>query len=378
LLNSVEAEKPHLIDIVRVTGGSTHDYILHSAINWDQAWECSVPLIPNPAAYPMLQGEKWAEPATNYSGFPYYGFWRDVSSKQAKGNFQITYLDKNRKKSRDTHLWMADDEIVDIYIGRTPVGSRGDIAKPKDFYGAWRSSSIIRKRIPSGILESLFVSVIEPMNAGTSHIASVTRLPMAGETKESVGLKVTFKDGRVDTYLVNLHNQQVAGAEEAVATISTADANYSLTGRIGLHSQASKATRNWAVNATSFCYPGGNYAPKNLYYSGEIHAVTRRLSGGIHDAFITQTKLPTGKSLKGKQLSLTFGTLVKSGHIGISQMFEIDEVKLIDGQYHICLASDPLLQITEASTQELTRPLRIFKGVNRFEIALSACESATK
>jgi len=36
--------------------------------------------------------------------------------------------------------------------------------------------------------------------AGVSNIVSVTRLPMSGTANESVGLKIAFKDGRVDTY----------------------------------------------------------------------------------------------------------------------------------------------------------------------------------
>src|ERR1035438_8658313 len=54
-------------------------------------------------------------------------------------------------------------------------------------------------------------------------------------TKGKDGLKISFKDGRVDTYIVNLRNPQIAGATGGSTTVATADGQYSLTGRVGLH-----------------------------------------------------------------------------------------------------------------------------------------------
>ena len=103
LLNTSDLARPYVVDVFRVTGGTTHDYVFHGAIRWDQNWECSFPLVTNSNPYPMLEGsETWTEPASDGDTFPYYGFWRNVSSNQAPGNFQITYRDTNRVAGRDT------------------------------------------------------------------------------------------------------------------------------------------------------------------------------------------------------------------------------------------------------------------------------------
>ena len=234
LLNTFDLSRPYVVDVFRVTGGTTHDYVLHGSIRYDQTWECSFPLTTNTATYPMLEGsELWSEPTSSGSSFPYYGFWRNVSSNQAPGDFQICYRDTSTSH-RDLRLWMTDDGSAKVHIGRTPVPSRSN-GEPADYWanGLWRPSSIIRKRIASGTLTNLFVSVIEPMNNGASTIQNVERLPMNGSSLESCALRLTFTDGRVDTYVVNLRNPQVAGANIGSATVSTADGQCSLTGRIG-------------------------------------------------------------------------------------------------------------------------------------------------
>jgi hypothetical protein len=77
LLNTVDLGKPYIVDIFRVTGGTTHDYTFHGAIRWDQNRQCSFPLVTNSNPYPMLEGSETWDLSTDT---PYYGFWRNVSS----------------------------------------------------------------------------------------------------------------------------------------------------------------------------------------------------------------------------------------------------------------------------------------------------------
>src|SRR5262249_41644653 len=201
ILNTSDPNRPYVLDVFRVTGGRTHDYTLHGAIRFDQTWESSFPLTPNPAPYPMLEGnETWVEPTSSGSRFPYYGFWRDVSSGQAPGNFQITYRDPSPAK-RDLRLWMTDDGTANVYLGRTPNPERTN-TEPPNFYKYWRPSLIMRHRISTGTLQSLFAGVVEPLRDGESAIESVERLPLKNAGIEAVALRVTFVDGRADTYLI--------------------------------------------------------------------------------------------------------------------------------------------------------------------------------
>ena len=94
---------------MRVSGGTTHDYVFHGSICYDSTWENSFDLALDSREYPMLEsGEIWHEPKTKYSSFPYYGLWRDVSTNQAPGDFHITYRDDS-DQGRDLRLWMTDD-----------------------------------------------------------------------------------------------------------------------------------------------------------------------------------------------------------------------------------------------------------------------------
>ncbi|MCE5185925.1 MAG: hypothetical protein LLF76_07350 [Planctomycetaceae bacterium] len=353
MLNTVDIDRPYLVDVFRVTGGTTHDYVWHGSIRYDQTAQCSFALTPMPGEYPMLEGsEVWVEPTSSGSSFPYYGFFRDMSTNPCPGNFQIAYLDAGRTSPRDTKLWMtADPAQYTVYLGRTPVPARAS-GEPDNWWvnGLWRPSTIIRKRAASGPLNDLFVSVIEPLKKGAGAIQSVERLPMTASAVESVGLRVTFTDGRTDTYLVNLHSPQVAGASGGSSTISTADGSYSLTGRIGLQITGSADPRVWTVNASDFQYPGGSLAPSVVNYSGSIIGETRVLDGAACDALVTETPLPLGTELGGKHLSMTFGTLSGSGRNGISQMFEIDRVIQSGSEYQICLKHDHCLEITNALT----------------------------
>lgn len=350
LLNTVDSSKPYVVDVFRVTGGTTHDYLFHGAMLWNQTWQCSFPLVTNSNPYPMLEpgDAAWDLSADT----PYYGFWRNVSSNTAPGNFQITYADTSRTAGRDIRLWMtADPNTYNVYLGTTPVPAR-DNTVPTNFFnaaGLVRPSAIIRHRISSGTLQDMFVSVIEPFNSGVSNIVSVQRLPMNGSSLESCGLKITFKNGRVDTYIVNLRNPQVAGANTGSATVSTADGQYVLTGRIGLTSESPNGnSRVWTMNATDLKYPGGEFStPTNTYFSGLIAGDTRKADGASYNAFTTTTPLPLGTAWRNKWLSFTHGALSGSGTTGISEMFKIDQVIFTNGLYNVCFTNDHDLEIAD-------------------------------
>jgi len=375
LMNTHDIARPYLIDVMRVTGGTKHDFTWHGSIMYDQTWECSAHLTASPLERPLLEaGETWFYPTSAYERFYYYGMWENVSSNQVTGDFQITYRDEDSFKNRDIRLWMTGDGTSEVIVGKTPVSARwSESSIDIDWWhnGLWRPSSIIRSEIPSGTLENLFVSVVEPMNNGVSVIQSVERLPMAGgDTLESCAVRITFTDGRVDTCVVNLHNPGVAGASGGSATVSTADGEYVLNGRIGVLRNDGINPRIWSMGASDFEYNGNHLLASNPSYTGTISSETRKLEGGANDAFITATALPLGTALQGQHLSLTFGTLSGYGKSGISEMFIIDHVQLIDGQYHVIFTQDHQLEITDGGTvaTEQVAPLRTFNGTCNFEI----------
>jgi hypothetical protein len=370
LLNTMDLDRPYVLDVFRVTGGTTHDYTLHGSIRFDQTWESSVPLTANPAQYPLLEG---SETFNTTSCTPYYGCWREVSSISPTDDLNITYRDTNRTSQRDLRLWITDSGNSTVYAAKTPVAERTDSVPDNLFTkGYWRPSTMLRRRIGSGTQQSLFVNVIEPLSNATSTIQSVERVPITGGGNEAVTVRVTFIDGRIDTYLVNLKNPKVAGATGGSDTISTSDGNYTLTGRIGAFFSGSAGKRAWSIAASNFQYPGGQLNTPGQTYTGSITGETRKATGGADDAFITNASLPIGTALQGKHLSMLFGTLTNGNKTGISEMFVIDQVKDIGGQRYICFSRDHELEISGTTATEQMHPQRTFSGTNNFELMLSS------
>jgi hypothetical protein len=377
MLNTRDLAKPYVLDVFRVTGGQKHEYSLHGAIMFDQSAECSFPLVLSPRTYPLLSSDAaWDPPVNQYDNFSFYGMFRNVSTAVAPGDFQITYRDTSSPTShRDLRLWMTDGANATVNVGRSPVPAREHVTPPSFFTnGIWRPSTIISKNVATGTLSSLFVSVIEPMKNGASIVQSVERLPVTGSNLESCAVRVTLIDGRVDTYLVNLRNPEVAGANTGNATVSTADGKYSVTGRIGAVTEGPAGPRVWSIKATDFTYDSSRLSTTDRHYEGTITGETRKATGGTNDAFITTTPLPVGTALRGRQLKLTFGTLSSPATAGISEMFAIDQVVQVGGEYHIVFPVDHRLEITNsgATSIEQQLPKRTFNGVSTFEIDLSA------
>jgi hypothetical protein len=194
-------------------------------------------------------------------------------------------------------------------------------------------------------------------------------------------LRVRFTNGRIDTYLINLRNPRIAGASGGSGTIATADHAYRVNGRIGIHvSNPGAESRVWLIGASHFQYGTRQATHSTPTYSGKIIGVTRKAAGAANDAFIVDAMIPGGSALRGRQLSLTFGTYQVVGstqtQTGISEMFTIDRVESINGQRHVVLTADPQLSLSGTSTTELVAPERTFSGTNTFQIVLSKSAAA--
>ena len=326
LLNTHDLARPYVLDVMRVAGGNTHDYTLHGSLLYEQNWTCSAPLTPSIEERPLLDGaEVWTQPTGRYQGYNYYGLWENVSSNQVAGDFQITYLEVPSTKNalpfanRAVRLWMTGTGNSEVYIGKTPVPARSD-KSPANWWtnGMWRASSIIRKQSPSGSLESLFVNVIEPMtNAqnGEGTILSVERLPMSGDPLESCAVRITFKDGREDTCVVNLYNPEVEGANSGTSSVSTADGVYVLHGRIGVHCENSANSRAWAIGASSFTYEG-HQLPVGTLLNDDMSSMNNWTNYRVSTAFWTSD-----------EQDLIYTNASSGGHLGMmktSNIFDLN------------------------------------------------------
>jgi hypothetical protein len=159
--------KPYIVDVFRVTGGTTHDYTFHVSAGIKR--QCNFPLVTN-NNHRLEGSETWESRTLHY-------IWRNVSSNAAPGNFQITYA--TPAAPRDT-VWMTVTNTHNVYLSTTPVPARILPCRLiSSTTGLTRPSAIIRHRITSGVA-GFVRGVIEPINAGISNI--VPYAPAMGGT----------------------------------------------------------------------------------------------------------------------------------------------------------------------------------------------------
>jgi hypothetical protein len=386
VLNSSDLDQPYVLDVFRVKGTTGKlDYTVHGSLQYDSTASCSETLDPWDYTYPFNDSDTWqgVQISDQYSNFKFENMFRngDGDGKGADtamrkilgGNFSVSFNAANAANP-DVNIWMLDRSFNhQVYLCESPTPTRSD-SLPSSMFNAnlWRPSFLV-KNAPQ---DATFASVIEPKMRGTSGIVSSINLPLDCAENDGTAFQITFDDGRVDTWLINHKNPDVQGAGTGQDTIATLDGNFSLTGRIGLHSKGADTLKIWVMDTSEFIHPDGTYTPSSpLHYAGAITGETRVETGDAYDAFTTTTPLPTGTALRGKYMRLNFGALVRGGTDteGMSEVFEIDEVVEVGGVYHIKTRYDHFLNITGggADSREQRLPNRHFVGAHSFDIVLS-------
>ncbi|MDP6779768.1 MAG: heparinase II/III family protein, partial [Candidatus Latescibacteria bacterium] len=146
VLVPVSERDAYVVDLFRVTGGSTHDWALHGDADEDTEAACSVPL-GEPRANMLESGEEWVEPTIEGAVFNPYGLLRDMRSGSATDAFHVdfAYADRRDQGVR-VHLLGCDPGSV--WLGNSPsvrrmgTGSEGDMRKAYDF---WMPMLLVRR-----------------------------------------------------------------------------------------------------------------------------------------------------------------------------------------------------------------------------------------
>lgn len=395
VLNTADPSHPYAIDLFAVVGGTVHDYLLHGATTYEQHAEVSIPTVAMDGPHPMLAaGENWKEPTEMGDNFPVYGMLVNMRRGRSPGDWNVTY--RGDEQTPGARLFMVDDGQAEVFCGQSPVLYYGkELSGPRDatrlqpsaaYTKQLRPVTLVRRQSPDGKpLDSLFVGLIEPIER-ESAIESFERLPLAADDPDAVALRIRFTSGREDVLLVNLLNPRVAGCRAGSKTVVTQDKAFALRGRIGVSMRGNPdIERTVMIGADRFKAPSGTLSAEQPIVSGKLLGVQRRSAGDAADAFVTDAEVPEGKALRGRWLSLVFGTLRvapdKRGNypmgikqqMGISQQFQIDRVERVDDRSVIHLADDPAIVMHDDTVTETMRPRRTFEGPCTLEIAISRC-----
>ena len=354
ILVSTDENSPYVVDIFHVKGGFVHDWSIHGSANHDQTASCSLNLSSMEGERPMLEeGETFVEPTGQYDQFNYYGLLKNVKKTSSSDNWyaDFTYEDNPNLGVR---IHMLGGSETEVFLCESPSVRRGreegslfvSDSRVYDYY----MPQLIARRIGIAPLESIFVSVIEPIS-GESQITSVERITTEPSDDQFIALEVNRNNG-TDTVLIALEDN-ASFKTERVNSIS-------IKGRIGLISRIGQDVRTaFLVGGTELRSADLELTSPVAFYEGEIEGTIRVETGGTSNAFITATLLPTGTDLRNFWIIVTHGD-------GTTQGYGIDHVERKDGKTRIHIVDDHGLKIEGNTTEECFFPRRKIKGKNRF------------
>lgn len=376
ILNTIDQAHPYVLDLFRLGGGQRHDYVLHGATDYDQTSSVGQGIAMQPV------DNSTSELFSNK-------FFKNMLKGISNGNFDIIYRSKE-EPNYGLRTIVVGDTGSSVYLGESMVATR-----PKNGYEIfWRPAMIVRHEDTNHkSLQSLYVSVIEPLN-GESNILSVSKLDLDDSDYEHVALSVKLKDGREDTFLVNMNDMAITGKPDKVGGFGTKDGKYALDGRIGIVSKKENTERVYLTAGRSFKYNDKEFKRDDLLFSGKILGSQRTATGAENNAFITHANLPSGDALKDKWLSLTFGTyhvipkdnlfpkLLDGTEVrkqnGMLELYQIDHIEKKDGKTYIIMKHDHVLDMKDGKAVEAINPTRTFEGYGTFEIRSGASDLISK
>lgn len=356
LVVPVSEADAYIVDIFRVKGGKTHDWLLHGSADADMTAECSLPLTPRKGT--MLEpDEKWVEPIGESSRFPPYGLIREVREGKTDGAFNATFRYTDAEASASVRVHLLGGASTEVFLGRSPRvrPAEGDDRKVYDY---WMPQLVVRRR-GSAPLSSTFVAVHEPFKP-SPFIREVRGLALDPPADFAVALQVRHGDF-TDTIVSTL--------DKAPHTERQLPDGVVVRGRLAIvRERGDRVMAAWLVDGTRVTKGSFGLTLKEPCFEGTIEATTRRADGAADDAFTTSTPLPVGNTLAGQWMIVTHGN-------GYTHGYEIDHVERRDGKSIIVLRDDHGLKISGEQTEEGYFPRRKISGANRFVILSQASAS---
>ncbi len=301
-LVEVDSEHHYIVDVFRVGGGRTHDWMLHGCLQLPYTVETDVTLSDRPGTAHTHLDQLRA------------GALDQISS------FSFVYEDGKRSRH-----WLMMPETSELWVGRGPAMRRTG-HNPFAFV-----------RHQGG--ESLFVAVHE-FYSGQPALNGIEPLQMISADAMDAGVQINLADGRTDI-VVSCFDPQAETTTLCVgAGVPVRLRGCSLHVRLGVGGTVERvfgagASEIAVADVTSGDTPAG--------YSGTVERVLRKETGDDVDALITATALPTDGSLDGAAVILVYGD-------DLVQSFLIDRIVAEGETTRIILQHDPGISIEDDAT----------------------------
>jgi hypothetical protein len=322
-LVKISDEDIYVVDIFRVKGGQTHDYMLHSCLDVPHTAEVSIDL-------PQRQEE------------PLYQYIMDVRSGMTSDDWHVTYTMDDGSARLRTYMGAAQN--TQVLMGTAPAMRRDGTAP---FIAARRMGG-----------QNVYVAVHHPY-VDRPLIRDVDVWPLEPSDDQAVAIRVTLPD-RVDTIISTTD-------EHAWPARTCAEAGITMRGRFA-HVAAGGDGDSWMylVDGSELRTADGRIE-NDRAFSGMLDRTMRVEAGDTIDAFVTAAPLPDDGSLDGHTLIVDLaGKLVQS--FRIARIERRGEMTLIHSH------DEPGMTITPGLVKLEYFPGWGLRGEARFRIAATALQ----
>ncbi len=271
-LVEIDTEDNYIVDIFRVSGGTQHDYMLHSCLQTSYSATINAGVMSSIASGQLF-------PAANSAS----GMNLIVKNESflTSNNWNVEFLPSATSEDWKQYTYMIGQSGSEIIKCTAPSMRIANQTRP--FICVRRTAS-----------ESVFVAVHHAVKkSNSSKILSIQSLPSTNSNV--IALKINLTNGRSDTVI----------SGEGPTDSSLIDNRIQFTGsfaHVAEHSDSMFADRWLYLVDGSNLSLGSNSISENVSYSGTISHVYRIEDGDVENSFETNAVLPTWKDFQGYTL----------------------------------------------------------------------------
>lgn len=319
--NTIDVERPYLVDLFEVEGGTRHDYLMRgSGVLAQQLPETNLEV--GAGVHPIEESREAVFAETMMAAYGVeQSFWVELQ------------FDDGSQLGARSHF-PAQGEAGELYTSRLIEQSTASSGLDVSQYTLHREGA--------SPLRSRFVAVHEVLDgSGASFIESVERVSL-GES--AIALRVNVRGGRSDTYLVSFDGRQ-AMAFEGVSADAVIAASSTLQGKSDL----------WLVGGGEVRDGSRALVSARDEIAGGIVRVNRRQDGASSDSFDTDLELPEGYALSGRVLLLE---AFDGDDLVFVQGYTVDRVERACGHTRVHVRFDPGVSLSPDDVRELHHPRR--------------------
>lgn len=285
----------YVVDVFRVAGGSTHDWVLHGSANEDQTLQTSLQtkeyaddLLPEGVEFVRWKTEYGHNMIDGHNNS--YGLFREVTSAKADDDFAADFLCHDGAGMRTYVLGIAG---MTALFGRLPSVRRARHSS-SHAYDHWMPAMLLRRTGPD--LTSTFAAVHEPFHQEPL-ISEVSRLDLVDVSDGCVGI-VCRGQGFVDYHLLGAAPDSVMTAQDPALA---ATGRYAFVRRV-----SGEITRIAVIDGTGASFEGRSVQlPASP--AGTVRAVRSMEAGDSEDALVVSPAIEARDLTSADRIIVQFG-----------------------------------------------------------------------